>query len=323
MGDQGLLGALEGGAWRSGAEVARSLGVSRAAVWKAIERLRRSGYEIEAAAGRGYRLVRVSDRLLPAEILRAYRPRRLCGEIVHRETIDSTSRLAGELARSGSPEGTAVVAEQQTAGRGRLGRTWVSPAHRNLYLSVVLRPPLSPLEVSCLTLVAAVAVAEAIGETVALRPAIKWPNDVLLGGRKVAGILTELDAEAERVRHVILGIGVNLNATVHDFPPELRGKASSLALAAEQSIDRAAFTGRLLTHLDRDYAELLDHGFAGLRSRYEAYHCLPGRRVTVEGSARLSGVVRGIDAQGALLVEGPGGVERVVAGEVTLRGAYR
>jgi len=318
-----LLAALEGQGWQSGVAIAERLGVSRAAVWKRIERLRERGYGIEAAAGRGYRLVRSSDRLLPDELRRHLGPALRDREIVHRDSIDSTNRLAAELARAGAAAGTVVIAEQQTAGRGRLGRSWVSPARVNLYCSVVLRPAIPPLEVPRLTLVAGIAVAEAIRATVPLAAQIKWPNDVLLDGRKVAGVLTELEAEADRVRFVIVGIGVNLNAAQTDFPPELQRKATSLGLASGAPVDRAAFTGRLLTALDATYETFLRGGFAALRHRYEELHCLVGRAVTVDGKPPLSGTVRGIDDAGALLVESAGAVQRVVAGEVTLRGAYR
>jgi BirA family biotin operon repressor/biotin-[acetyl-CoA-carboxylase] ligase len=192
----------------------------------------------------------------------------------------------------------------------------------NLYCSVILRPRLPPAGVPVLALVAAVAVADAIAKTIAAPPEIKWPNDVLLGGRKAVGILTELEAEAERVRFVILGIGVNVNARRDDFPAELRRKATSLALAAGAPVDRLEFTGRLLSSLDRAYGRFCREGFAALRRAYDRYHCLPGREVEVGGTRRLHGVARGIDDDGALLVECGGRVERVFAGEVTLRGTY-
>ncbi|HEY8517937.1 MAG TPA: biotin--[acetyl-CoA-carboxylase] ligase [Candidatus Binatia bacterium] len=323
-GDGALLAALDGGDWRSGAEIAARLGVSRAAVWKRIERLRERGYDIEASAGRGYRLVRASERLLPEEILRHWQPRQLAGHIVHRDSIDSTNRLAAELARGGAPEGTVVIAEQQTAGRGRLGRSWASPANVNLYCSIVLRPSLPPLEVPRLTLVAGLAVAQAIAATAPrVTPQIKWPNDVLIDGRKVSGTLTELDAETDRVRYVIVGIGVNLNAGRADFPRELARKATSLALASGARVDRAAFTGRLLGAFEASYEVFRTRGFAALRKAYEEFHCLQGRRVSIDARPPIDGVVRGVDDDGALLVETRGEVQRVVAGEVTLRGAYR
>ncbi len=318
-----LLEALKGGEWCSGVEIARRTGVSRTAVWKKIEALRLQGYAIEAVAGRGYRLLGGPDRLLPSEIAPHLRARRFGAEIVHRATVDSTNLLAAELARDGAMEGTAVVAEAQSAGRGRLGRTWASPSNLNLYLSVILRPAVGPMAVTPLSLVAAVAVAEAILATTGLRSGIKWPNDVLLGERKVAGILTEMDAEADRVRHVILGIGVNLNATSRDFPTELRRKASSLRIATRRRVDRARFAATLLDELERHYDRFVQGGFRALRDVYEAYHCLPGRHVRVEGRRGPRGTARGVDDAGALLVETPDGVVAVTAGEVSLHGNYR
>ncbi len=323
MTDEPLLEALQGGEWCSGAEVARRIGVSRTAVWKKIEMLRERGYSIEATAGRGYRLLGGPDRLLPGEIRRHVSARRFGAEIVHREEVDSTNRLAGELAREGAAEGTVVVAESQTAGRGRLGRTWTSPSHLNLYLSIVLRPAVAPADVTSLSLVAALAVAEAVLASTGLRSGIKWPNDVLLGERKVCGILTEMDAEADRVRFLILGIGVNLNATTRDFPPELRRKASSLRIAARRRIDRAAFAGNLLDQLELFYDRFVGGGFPAVQEAYDAYHCLPGRRVRVDGGGNPRGVVRGVAPDGALLVETSDGVVRVSAGEVSLHGSYR
>lgn len=316
-----VLAALEGGAWRSGAELAGRLGITRAAVWKQVARLRAQGYEIEAAPGRGYRLLASPDRLLPAVIERhAGRP--WPGfRVVHREVVDSTNRLAADLARRGAPEGTAVVAEAQTAGRGRLGRSWASPRARNLYLSLVLRPPLAPSAAPQIALAAALSVVRAIAAEGAGGAEIKWPNDVLLGGAKVAGILAELEAEAERLRFVVLGVGVNLNAREADFPAELRGRATSLLETTGRRVDRARFTGRLLGFLARDYGVFLRGGFAALRPEYERFHGLRGRRVEVRGGVAAAGKVRGVDDDGALLLEGPAGLVRILAGEVTLSGA--
>jgi BirA family biotin operon repressor/biotin-[acetyl-CoA-carboxylase] ligase len=321
--DERLLRALEGGRWCSGADLATALGVSRAAVWKRIARLRSSGYDIEAQAGRGYRLRSTPDRLLPHEVSRHLEPGKLRFEIIHRDEIDSTNLLASELARKGAAEGTAVVAEAQTAGRGRLGRSWCSPAGRNLYLSLVLRPALPPAAVPQVTLMAAVSVARTIEEAGASPAGIKWPNDLQLDGRKVAGILTELEAESERVHFVVLGIGVNLNMVRGDFPRELRETATSLRIATGQAVDRRRFAGRLLSHLAQDYETFLRGGFTALRSEYQRHHVLSGRRVTVGGAVSVSGVVRGVAPDGALLLETSRGTERVLAGEVTLRGKQR
>jgi biotin operon repressor BirA-like protein len=213
--DRILAWLRDAGGPLSGEELARRLGCTRAAVWKHVAGLRRQGYTIAARRAAGYALAGAPDRLGPAELAPHLTGR--WRRIEWRAEVDSTQRLARDLARAGAPEGTAVVAERQTAGHGRLGRQWHSPAGVNLYCSVILRPRLAPAAVPRLALVAGVAVAVAVEETAGRRPAIKWPNDVLLDGRKVAGVLTEMDAEVERVAHVIAGIGVNLNAPARAF----------------------------------------------------------------------------------------------------------
>ena len=223
----------------SGAALSSALGVSRAAVWKHVEALRADGYRIEARRARGYTLTGNPDRLLPAEITQHLTTTRFGRRLETFETIDSTNIRAGQLAREGAPEGTLVVAERQTHGRGRLGRSWVSPARVNLYASFVLRPQLAPADAPQLALAAAVAVARALAPLAPGRVAIKWPNDCLLDGRKVAGILTEMDAEVDRVRAVVLGIGVNLNATTRAFPIALRGDGD-LGVARDRHGGRSA-----------------------------------------------------------------------------------
>jgi BirA family biotin operon repressor/biotin-[acetyl-CoA-carboxylase] ligase len=303
----------------SGEELARRLGCSRAAVWKHVAALRRAGYRIEPSHARGYTLVASPDRLGPSELLP-----RLTGrwrEIVWRAELDSTQRLARERARAGAPEGTVVIAETQTAGRGRLGRSWHSPPGTNLYCTVVVRPPRPPAVVPQLGLVAGVAVADAVRDTIDRAPAIKWPNDVLVDGRKVAGILTELEGEAERVTFVLIGIGVNVNLEAGAFPAELAGTATSLRAASGAMVDRAAFAARLLGALEARYGQFLAGGFAAIRPALEAPAFLTRRDVRVSGpDAAVGGRVSGVDDDGALLLVTDGGAPtRVLAGEVTLR----
>ena len=308
------------GAPLSGEELARRLGCSRAAVWKQIGVLRGLGYRIEARRALGYALARVPDRLGPAELephlAGRWRDVRWLAE------TDSTQRVARELARAGAPEGTVVIAEAQTAGRGRLGRTWHSPRGVNLYCSIVLRPALPPAAVPQVALVAGAAVAAALAATPGVEPRIKWPNDVLIDGRKVAGVLTEMEAEVERVHHVILGIGVNLNASRSAFPPELRERATSVLLATGHRVDRAAVTARLLAALEARYGRFLEGGFEVVRSEWESYSCLTGTEVRVTSpDGEVAGRVAGLDADGALrLTRSDGTTARIVAGEVTLRG---
>jgi len=306
----------------SGEELARRLGCSRAAVWKHVVALRAYGYRIAASRALGYTLAETPDRLGPAE-LAPY----LSGTWRRVEWLaetDSTQRVARDLARDGAPEGTVVIAEAQTAGRGRLGRTWHSPPGQSLYCSVVLRPTVDPAAVPQLALVAGIAVAVTVVEVTGLAATIKWPNDVLVGGRKIAGILTEMEAEVERVRHVVCGIGVNLNVPADGFPPELADKATSLLAQSGRPVDRAAFTGRLLGALEARYGRYLAQGFSAMRSEWEGYSCLTGKAVRVAGpDGETAGRVLGLDGDGALRLEGPDGrVVRIVAGEVTVRDGY-
>jgi BirA family biotin operon repressor/biotin-[acetyl-CoA-carboxylase] ligase len=307
----------------SGEELARRLDCSRAAVFKHVSTLRRQGYRIAARHARGYVMLAVPDRLGPAEL--APYLRGAWGRIEWQARTDSTQRVARDLARAGAAEGTVVIAEAQTAGRGRLGRSWHSPAGVNLYCSVVLRPPLPPAAAPQVALVVGVAVAVVVSEETGVRAAIKWPNDVLLGGRKVAGVLTEMDSEMERVHHVIAGIGINLNAPASAFPRALRNKATSLRLATGRRVERAAFTGRLLAALETRYGRYLKEGLSAVRSEWESYSCLTGKEVRIDApGGEVTGRVLGLDGDGALrLASGDGArIERVVAGEVSVIGGY-
>ncbi len=320
-----IVGLLHGAAASvSGVEIGRRLELSRAAVWKHVQRLRARGYTIEGTPSRGYRLLDSPDRLSAAE-LRPYLISEVLGRVVHyEERTGSTNVVARSLARVGAADGTVVVADAQTAGRGRLGRSWFSPPGRNLYMSVVLRPDVPPARAPQLALVAGSAVAGTIEAVAAIRPALKWPNDVLLDGRKVAGILTEMDSEADRVTFVIVGIGVNLNVSARELAGPLGDTATSLAVATGRRIPRAHFAGRLLWELERRYRRFLDTGFPGLRAEWEAYSALTGCEVTLAGPDGLRrGRVLGGDGDGALcLREGRDATVRVLAGDVTVVDGY-
>src|SRR5579863_5216574 len=240
------------------------------------------------------------------------------------DEVGSTQRVAAEMAEAGTASGTAVVAEQQTAGRGRLGRLWHSPAGVNLYVTIILRPRMPSAEVPRLSLVAGVAAAESL-ETVAPGiVALKWPNDVWLKGRKAGGIIAEAVTDsAQRLTCVLLGIGLNLNLAADDIPEDLRDKATSVRIATGRRCDRIAIAAALFNRLDSRYMEVEAHGFAAMRDEYEKYSALTGKRVTViNGAARISGRVTGIDTDGALMLETDSGPNRVLAGEVSVEGAY-
>jgi len=306
------------GQFVSGEEFSQSMGVSRTAVWKQIRHLRDLGYTIEAVTSRGYRLAGTPDALIPSVIQAGLETRLIGREIVYHEATDSTNLRAHELGEAGAAEGTVVVADGQTAGKGRLGRSWTSPPGVNLYLSVLLRPPILPYHAPQLSFLSAVAVARAVEETTGLAPNVKWPNDVLLGGRKVAGLLNEMNAEMEGIHYVILGIGVNLNMRSEQFPSDLRYPATSLALEKGAPISRAAFARSLLRHLDRLYALYLDAGFSPILRAWESFFNLIGRQVEVDcQSRRLQGSVEGLDEDGALVVRLPDGqLEKILAGDV-------
>jgi len=307
----------------SGETLSNALGVSRAQVWKHVEALRKRGYEIAGEPGGGYRLQSTPDRLYPEEITAQLHTRWLARELEHLNEVDSTNRIATERAQAGVAHGFSVIAEAQTAGRGRLGRPFFSPPHLNLYTSSVLRPQLDTTIAPTLIPVAAIAVADAVVEELGSDAdvEIKWPNDVLLGGLKTCGILMEMQAEATRVRHVVLGIGVNLNVDPETFPEDFRALATSVGAYAGRRIDRIRFAARLYDHLETALDEHARAGFPALRARYEAHFRMTGRSVRVmemDGS-ETRGVALGIDDEGALLIDREDGTRsRVIAGDVTL-----
>ena len=258
-----------------------------------------------------------SDRLHPSAVEPLLTTRWLGRRYHYLEETGSTNTVAGDLARQGTAEGTVVVAEAQTRGRGRLGRAWVSPAHQNLYLSLILRPHLPSEHISQLSLMAGVAACETVREWC---PAtIKWPNDILIEGRKVAGILAELEGEGA-ARFVVLGIGVNLNSERAAFPAELHGKATSIRIETGVAVDRPRFLARLLGRLEARYDQLRQQGFAPIAEAWCAQSALIGQTIRVDAPAgQVSGVVLGLDADGALRLRLASGAEhRLVAGDVSL-----
>lgn len=313
-----MLLARAGEGYISGEEVSRALGVSRTAVWKYVEDLRRSGYTIEAHPRLGYRLLARPDKLFPAEVRAGLKTARL-GQVVHYfEEVTSTNDVAKDLAGRGAPEGTLVVAEAQTKGRGRRGRSWASPAGTGIWASLILRPRLVPSQTPVLTFTAAVAGAEAIRDLTGLPAGIKWPNDLLIRGRKVAGILTEMSAELDDVHHVVLGIGINVN--IPSFPEEIAEIATSLSREGGQNVSRRRLLQAFLEYFESWY-DRLPQAAEDLRDRWRAFSVTLGRRVTVTSPRlTLTGLAKDIDREGALLLETDGGeLVRILSGDVSLR----
>ena len=261
-----------------------------------------------------------SSALDIAQITYDLRASRLANVIHYFPEIGSTNSYAKERAESGAGEGEVVVAESQSQGRGRLGRRWESPPFANLYVSILLRPKLSPAHVAQITLMAAVALAEVVESFVPHKPAIKWPNDILIDGKKVAGILTEAACSGERVEYVILGIGVNLNYACAAMPEEIRRRATSVLEAAGRPVQRESFLQRLIQGVERCYGELEQAGFDALAARWESYFTWRGRRLRVELLDQVTtGTATGIDRDGALVIIDDGGIaQRILAGDVIL-----
>ena len=317
MDDQVLVALREHqGSFLSGEELRRRSGVSRAAIWKHIEKLRDEGYQIIAQPHTGYQLVAPPDRLIPEELSWGLTTRVIGRKIYSYASTDSTMDVAQRLVAAGEPEGSAVFAEGQTKGRGRLGRTWNSPAGQGIYVSVIVRPKLALASAPLLTVLVAVAVVDAIRTTTGLAARIKWPNDVLIGERKVAGILTELQSELNQVHAAVIGIGLNVN-TARAGLPKL---ATSLALESGAPCDRLAVARGLLTALDHWYAEFKRRGREPVLSAWRRDSMMLGRRVRVACHDRhVDGEATDVDAEGALLVRTDHGrMEAVTAGEVLI-----
>jgi BirA family biotin operon repressor/biotin-[acetyl-CoA-carboxylase] ligase len=320
--DAKILSALRAAPWGvSGAELARALRMTRAGVWGHIEQLRASGYDIEAAPHSGYRLFGTPDALHADDLYSRLGPTRVIGREIHvfKETT-STNDIAARLARGRAPEGAVVFAEAQTKGRGRMGRTWLSPAGKGLWFTVLLRPAFSPQQATQLTVAAATALTRAITLQTGIVPEIKWPNDIMIRGRKLCGILTEMSAEMDSLKEVLLGIGMDVNLEAADFPPPLRKIATSLRLETGQPVNRAELAVVILRELDRDY-DLVKKGEFDIVADQWREHCSTlGCQVAIRvGNRVIRGRAESLDDDGALLVRGPHGhLERIVGGDVAI-----
>ena len=300
----------------SGEEISRALKVSRTAVWKCIEELRTSGYEIEAVPHLGYRLTLSPDKLFPHEIQFDLKTQFIGRKIFHYDSVPSTMDAAFRLGMEGEPEGSVVVAEGQLKGKGRLGRTWASPKGKGIYMSVIFRPAMTATEVSHLTLMSAVAVCEAVNNISAVQAVIKWPNDVLIGTKKLAGILTELHAEVDRVRFCVVGIGLNVNTPLNVLPPH----STSLKHEAGKSFSRVALVREILSSLELWYGRLKEDGFSAVINRWTELTQTIGRRVRiVDAYGETEGEAVGLDVTGGLMVRNDAGlIIKKMAGDVVV-----
>lgn len=313
----------ESDSYVSGQELCERLGVSRTAVWKAVNRLKEEGYQVEAVRNRGYHIIESPD-ILTKEELSSMIDTEWAGQTVYYfDQIDSTNIRAKQLGEGGVPHGTLIVAGQQNAGRGRRGRTWESPPGVSIYMSIVLRPEMSPVKAPMLTLVMALSAADSLKEYTGLDVQIKWPNDIVLNGKKLVGILTEMSTEMDYINHVVIGVGINVNT--ERLPEELEEKATSLRLETGRIIRRSEIIASIMKRFEENYQLFMET--QGLRQMQEKYNSLLINR---EKEVRILGAKEeytayalGINEKGELLVRRDNGkIETVLAGEVSVRGVY-
>lgn len=307
------------GNYISGEQISEKFGVSRSAIWKQVNHLRNIGYEVESSTRLGYRIRKSPDLMLPEEIWLNAKLSFIGHKIYYFSTIDSTNDEAKKLAQERAPHGTVVIAEEQTGGKGRMGRVWMSPPQKGIWVSIILRPSILPTEAPKLTMLTAVAVAEAIRNEAGIPATIKWPNDILIEDKKVCGILTEMSAEMDDVNYVIIGAGINVNND--EFSDEIKEKAISLKIAKGESVERIKILAGFLESLEHHYEVAMNHGFSPIFEKWKKLCCnlkKPVEVITKKGS--FAGIAVDIDEQGALLVKKEDGkLERVLSGDVSLK----
>jgi len=306
------------GSYLSGEDISQNFGITRSAVWKQVNVLREMGYTIKSSPRLGYCLEKSPDLLLPEEIWSKTKLEILGSKIYYSSVMESTNNEAKRLAQKGVPNGTLVIAERQHGGRGRMGRSWNSPMG-GIWLSAILRPDLSPTDAPKLTILAAVAVAEAIIQSTGICANIKWPNDILVDGKKVCGILTEMSAEMDLINYVIIGIGINVNND--NFPDELKDKSASLKQIKGEEVNRVNVLASLLERLEGYYIKAEKEGFEEIFERWRALCVNLGKQVKIVGkNESFEGTAIDIDSSGALLVKTPSEkIVKVLSGDVSLR----
>lgn len=307
----------------SGQDLCDFLGISRTAVWKAVKQLKEEGYEIESVPNRGYHMVGMPDIITPEEIKSLLKTRELGREICCYEKVDSTNTMAKKLAESEGIHGLLVTADVQSAGKGRRGKHWESQPGTGVWMTLLLRPDIAPENASMLTLTAALAVSDAIRETTDLQSYIKWPNDIIVNGKKVCGILTEMSSEADYINYIIIGIGINVN--MEEFPDSIKDIASSLFLEGGKKIHRSTLIAAVLEHFEPHFeAFLQNQSIKAMREEYNKQLINCNKKVKIMETGReYTAVALGVDELGRLLVELPDGEQKaVVSGEVSVRGLY-
>lgn len=306
----------------SGQELSDLLGVSRTAVWKAIQRLEEDGYEIDAVRNKGYRLLTEPDLLTEESISRRLATEWAGQSILAEDVIDSTNNQAKRLAEEDAPHGLLVIAEQQTQGKGRMGRPWRSPRGSGVWMSLLLRPEIKPVQASGLTLVMAMAVQQALADVAGISCAIKWPNDIVADGRKICGILTEMSADPDRINHIVIGLGINVKDEA--FPEEIKDVAASVYQISGKQVCRAELVAAILKRFEQFYEKYIQTGnLRLLKDEYNEKLINRGRMVRVlDPAGEYTATAEGITDEGALIVDREGERTEIISGEVSVRGVY-
>jgi BirA family transcriptional regulator, biotin operon repressor / biotin---[acetyl-CoA-carboxylase] ligase len=306
----------------SGQHISENLGVSRTAIWKYINQIKEDGYEIESISKKGYRIISSPD-LLTYEEIEPYLNTSFIGRsIVHFDSIDSTNSKAKQLADSAEADGTIIISEEQTNGRGRLGRSWVSPKHKGIWMSIILKPDLNPMEAVKLTQIAAASLVLASSE-LGVKTFVKWPNDIVMNHKKVCGILTEMSAELTRINYVIVGIGINVNIDEVDFPEDIKPIATSLKVETKALVNRKELVGKILNNFESLYLKFINENDIKTSLHIcRQNSALLGREIMiVKRAGNIEAKALDIDAEGRLLVQyADGSEEYVISGEVSIRG---
>ena len=316
-----LLRSADG--YISGQELCNRFGVSRTAVWKAINQLKEAGYEIEAQQNKGYKLMAAPDLMTEAEIKSLMHTDWVAKEVLYFDTIDSTNTKAQELAEKGYPSGTLVVADKQESGKGRRGRSWVSPSGTGIFMTLMIKPDINPNNASMLTLVAALAVAKAITSVTGEKAMIKWPNDIVVNGKKVCGILTEMNAQFDYINHIVVGIGINVHN--ESFPEEISQMASSLMIeAGGKRFHRAQIIAETMSYFEQYYDTFLKtQDLSALVREYDELLVNRNKSVRVlDPKEPFDGKAMGITPKGELIVDTWESRKLVSSGEVSVRGIY-
>lgn len=302
----------------SGQLLSEKLGCSRNAIWKQMKNLEKAGYKIEGKSKLGYRILGYPTKLSEYTLKWGLRTTWLGKNMVHKEQTPSTQTIAHQLAHEEAEHGTIIIADEQTSGKGRMGRQWHSSKHKGIWMSMILRPTILPYLAPQLTLLTATVLADAIYSHTNIKPQIKWPNDILINGKKVAGILTEMQAEQDQIKYVVIGIGLNINQTLHDLSDEIKSSATSLQIETNKQWNMIEIVQEVLTTFEKTYMTYIDNGFPNVKNKWESYGYKIGESIWIKTAKdRWEALFLGIAEDGALLTKNNDGeIEKIYSAEI-------